>query len=398
MRRWHPGVTAADFRRIAPATRIYRTDEELDPYQGIALHTVTTCDLAKPKLECTSSAVMGPPGRVFYVSSSAVYVWTNASRRTGAGAGTSAAVFRMPLDGAAPSALKTAGSPIDQFSFIESGDGHLNVLLRGTGGGDGMWAAERTGGQLGLLRVALSSFSDGRDSAPRSAYRALPAPQGGALQNRYIGEHLVYGSGAGWRKPQATHGNAAYALRYASDRDAHALPLPHGVDRIEALGRDAVLVGSNGKDLHFTSVRLGGRAEIAGRYTRANAAQGETRSHGFYYRAEGEDEGLVGLPIIGGRQAASGQLRRPSASLLYLRNRGLTLGELGTLESRVDASGNTDACVASCVDWYGNSRPLFIRDRVFALLGYEIVEGTLTESGISEARRVSFAPHWVDRL
>jgi hypothetical protein len=398
MRRWQPGASAADFRRIAPATRIYRTDEELDPFEGVALHTVTTCDLARPALECTSSAVMGPPGRVFYVSSTSVYVWTTAPRRAAAIRSASAAVFRIPLDGAAPSALKTAGSPIDQFSFLESDDGHLNVLLRGAGGGDGMWAAERGGGQLGLMRVALSSFSDGSDSAPRSAYRALPAPGGGALQNRYIGEHLVYGSGSGWRRPQAAHVRIAYAIRYASDGGAQSLALPHGVDRIEALGRDAVLVGSNGKDLHFTSVRLAKRATIAARYTRANAAQGETRSHGFYYRAQSEGEGLVGLPIIGGRQAASGQLRRPSASLLYLRNSALTLRELGTLDSSADATGNSDACVASCVDWYGNSRPLFLKDRVFALLGYEIVEGRLSQSGITEAQRMSFAPHWIDRL
>ena len=43
------------------------------------------------------------------------------------------AVFRIPLDASAPSALKAAGSPIDQFSFLESDDGHLNVLLRGSG-------------------------------------------------------------------------------------------------------------------------------------------------------------------------------------------------------------------------------------------------------------------------
>ena len=39
MRKWQSGATPADFKRIAPATRIYRTDEPLDPYQGVALHT-----------------------------------------------------------------------------------------------------------------------------------------------------------------------------------------------------------------------------------------------------------------------------------------------------------------------------------------------------------------------
>jgi hypothetical protein len=396
LRQWRPGATADDFKRIAPATRIYRTDDDLDPNQGIALHTVAMCDLSKAELECTSTAVLGPPGRVFYVSEKSVFVWTTPSNRSAAVGQSRSAVFRIPLDGSAPSALKTAGSPIDQFSFLESADGYLNVLLRASGGGEGMWAAERNAGQLGLMRVPLSSFSDGRESAPRSAYRALPTPGGGALQSRYIGSYLLYGTGAGWRTPQPRREWHVYAVRYAMDTTASELPLVHGVDRIEALGANAVVVGTDGTDLHFTSVRLGATPETAARYTRANAAQGETRSHGFYYRAQNEDTGLVGLPIIGGGRAASGQLRNTSASLLFLRNTTLKLSELGTLDSK--GSTSDDACAASCMDWYGNSRPIFLRDRVFALMGYEIVEGKLSGSGIAEVGRLSFQPHWVNQM
>jgi hypothetical protein len=398
LRRWQPGVTASDFKRIAPATRIYRADDEIDPYEGVALHTVAICDLARTELDCTSTAVLGPPGRVFYVSAHSVFVWATPARARAPVQTEGSSVFRIPLDGAAPSALKTMGSPVDQFSFLESDDGFLNVLLRGSGGGDGMWAAERPGGQLALMRVPLNAFSDGRERAPRAAYRALPAPEAGALQNRYIGPYLIYGSGSGWRKPQAAAASRAYAVRYDSGAAPDELVLPHGVDRIEALGAHAVVLGSDGNDLHFTTVRLGSRAEAAGRYVRANAAQGETRSHGFYYRAQRTEEGFIGLPIIAGHNGAYRQLRRPSASLLYLRNAALTLSELGTLESRADAGAIHDACRASCVDWYGNSRPLFVKDRIFALLGYELVEGRLLRGRIAETRRVNFAPHWIDRL
>lgn len=50
-------------------------------------------------------------------------------------------------------------------------------------------------------------------------------------------------------------------------------------------------------------------------------------------------------------------------------------------------------------DWYGNARPLFLRGRVFALLGYEIVEGTLDDGRMKELRRVNYAPgrHYVTR-
>ena len=399
LRRWREGATAADFKRLAPATRIYRTDGELDPFQGVALHTVTVCDLEKAEFACEASAVLGAPGRVFYVSPDSVYVWTTSWHmlRPGMPRAPASALFRIPLDGTAPSALKTSGSPVDQFSFHDAGDGHLNVLVRANARGDGMWGAEVSAGDVAMLRVPLASFSDGRDAAPAASYVPLPTPApGGAFQNRYVGGFLLYGSGAGWRRPQAANGGQVYALRYDRGREVFAVPLAHGVDRIEALGGNAVVVGSDGRDLHFTSLRLNHFPVAVNRYTRANAAQGETRSHGFFYKPETEYEGLLGLPIIGGGESSGRQLRKESASLLFLRNESLAFAELGALDSRPDEASRNDGCRASCVDWYGNSRPLFLRKRVFALLGYELVEGRMEKGRISEARRVNFSPRSAD--
>jgi hypothetical protein len=364
MRTWGQG----EFKRIAPATRIYRSDEAIDPWQGVALHTVTSCDLAQKDFSCESTAILGPSGRVFYVSPGSVYVWNARS-----------AVFRIPLDGAAPSALKVAGSPIDQFSFLEE-NGNLNVLVRANGRGEAMWSSERSGGgDLALLRVPLTSFSDGRDAAPHSAYRSLPRPQvNRALQNRFVGSYLLYGSGS------------LHAVRYADGGNVYEMPLGHGVDRIEALGRDAIAIGTSGRDLHFTSLRLGRTPFTADVFVRANASQGETRSHGFFYKSNTPYDGVVGLPIIGGGQhTMRHQLRRNSASVLFLRNDGLSLSELGALDSR--PASMSDHCRASCVDWYGNSRPLFVKGRVFALMGYEIVEGRISGDEISEVGRVDYA-------
>ncbi len=396
VRKWRPEAKPEEFKRIAPATRIYRTDEEIDPFQGAALHTVYVCDLSKPELDFKSTAVLGLPGHVFYVSPDSVFVWTTAFRRAASESPPNSAVFRIPLDGSEPSALKTAGSPVDQFSFLEGDDGFLNVLVRSRGRGDGMWAAEVNAGDLALLRVHLSSFSDGKDSAPQNSYRALPRTEGYALQNRYVGQYLLYGSGTGWYRPKPILHSHVNAVRYATEEKIHAVPLAHGVDRIEALGTDAVVVGTDGRDLHFTSVRLARQPEAADRYTRTNAAQGETRSHGFYYRPENETDGLVGLPIIGGGHSAAQQLRRESAALLYLKNQSLKLSEVGTLDARPDAASQNDNCRASCVDWYGNSRPLFLRNRIFALMGYEIVEGALDHGRMKELRRISFAPQLFD--
>ena len=387
LRRWRPDAVPSDFKRIAPATRIYRTDEEPETGFGLTLHTVTVCDLAQRDMRCEATAVMGPQGRVFYVSGESVFVWT--TRR-----GSDSGVFRIPLDGSAPSALKVAGAPVDQFSFLESADGHLNVLLRAEGQGDAMWDGARGRGDMALLRVPLTSFSDGRDSAPASSYHPLPGGGGYGLQNRYVGPYLLYGHpGNGGRRKadQAWPRQPLYAVRWADAGSVQALSLPHGVERIEALGNDAVVIGAQGKDLHFSSIRLGAQAAVATRYIRADAAQGESRSHGFFYKPHTASEGVIGLPILGADERPGSS--RPAASVLYLRNSGLTLTELGALAARpVQLSAADDGCRASCVDWYGNARPLFLQGRVFALLGYEVVEGVFKKGQIREVRRISYAP------
>jgi hypothetical protein len=69
--------------------------------------------------------------------------------------------------------------------------------------------------------------------------------------------------------------------------------------------------------------------------------------------------------------------------VLFVRNDGLRFTEAGELQPHT-AGAAADGCRASCVDWYGNARPLFLRGRLIALLGYELVEGRLDEGRIVE--------------
>src|SRR4030095_16818533 len=75
VRKWHKGATQDEFRRIVSATQVYRSEAQLNSDNGLALHTVTVCDLANGGFDCKATAVIGPPGRVFYVSPDAVYIW-----------------------------------------------------------------------------------------------------------------------------------------------------------------------------------------------------------------------------------------------------------------------------------------------------------------------------------
>lgn len=395
IRKWHKGATQSEFRRIVSANHVYRPDHAFNSNSGLALHTVTVCDMAGGGFDCQATSVVGPPGRVFYVSAESVYIWLNGWEHQGEQMRAQSMLYRLPLDGSGPSALGVSGSPVDQFSFLESEDGHLNVLVRSDTGGDGMWGAEVAAGDVALMRIPLGSFSDGSETVSSSSYRRLPKPWGYTFQNRFVGDYLLYGTGSGWGNPEAGT-STLYAVRWTGG-DIHRLSLAHGADRIEQMGPDAVVVGTDGMNLHFTAVRLGSSPAVADDYIRKGASQGELRSHGFFYKPDAQDSGMLGLPISVPGRPGYRHLFDDSAAVLFLRNDSLHFQKVGELAAQSERAKD-DGCRASCVDWYGNARPLFVHGRLIALLGYELVEGTVDDGHMREIRRVSYAPQSTDSV
>lgn len=383
---------ADDWDLVVDGSKVYQAVQQTDEP---VLHTVITCDLGKGNFACDAQGILGPPGRNFYVSSTAVYVWTHdgmSGRRRKKGNVSTAAVYRLPLNGGRVGALRTWGAPVDQFSFKESSDGHLNVLLRAEGKGDAMWSPEFSTGDVGMMRVPVAAFDRGVSTVRDSAFVDLPDPSGGnyyAFQNRFVGDYLLYGMGSGWGGAAQDSRGTVFAHAFASGRDgAQQVSLAHGVDRIEAMGRDAVVVGTDGRNLHFSAIELGARPNRGGAYVQRNASQGELRSHGFFYKPSGRDEGTLGLPIQRGSAPGYAHLTHGSAEILFLDVDDLNFRELGALASDPRAS-QEDKCTVSCVDWYGNARPIFYKGRVFALLGYELVEGKINRGSIKELRRAN---------
>jgi hypothetical protein len=390
---------ANDWDQIISAQQIYRPIQRIDwPF----LHTVVTCDLSNPRFACSAQSIVGPYSRNFYVSNEAVYVWVSggysdsfvddpanaAGTELPAGEPTSI-VYRLPLVRGEVGALRVWGTPTDQFSFKESRDGYLNVLVRAEGGGEMMWNAEVSAGDLAMLRVRTSEMSSQVLAAPASSYKSLMRPaRGYSLQNRFVGDYVLYGTGNSWDYYNPDYDSRVFVYRYGGGEEPHAVELGHGVDRIEVMGQDAVVVGSEGQNLVFSAIDLGVRPERAGRYVQENAMQGETRSHGFFFRSDADGEGVLGLPIRRAGNPGWAQLVEESASVLYLRVQHLDFDRLGELAGR--STSQNDACVVSCVDWYGNARPIFLDGRVFALLGYELVEGRIDGGNITETRRTNF--------
>jgi hypothetical protein len=391
---WQRSNDTGDWRKVLSKVDVYRP---VQPALYPMLHTVVRCDLDSPDFTCSARAVMGPSSRTFYVSRDAVYVWVGGSSETwyleeppDPKSPPDAYVYRLPLDGGEPSALRARGNPIDQFSFRENADGHLEVLLSGQGYGDGMWGPEITQGtgEFALLRAPLSSFTAEATPAAGGQYTRLPGPTSYGLQNRFVGNHVLWGSGGGF-SGSASAERRVWVTDVRSPGAVKQVELAHGVERLEALGSTgAMVVGSDGRALRFTALALGDTPEIRGTHSRPGATQGETRSHGFFFKPDGTGGGVLGLPV---RLTGSSwdHLLYGSAEVTFLRvSPELGLRPLGALAASEES--RDDACTKSCADWYGNARPIFYRGRVFALMGYELVEAQLGQDSLQESFRSSF--------
>lgn len=428
MREWKGQADEDEgFARTTKASDIYISPAMRRRPESIAtLHTLTTCNLTAPKLRCDAVGILGPESRSYYASTGAVYLWLADDSRENVyddvEADSDAAdiraarlplsmLYRMPYAAnEAPGAIGVRGQPFDQFSFREdAGSGALNVLVFSRGGGDAMWRSQFTMGAAALVTIPLSRFGDGTREAPVSSYRRLPgiAADTDTLRNRFAGDYLLYTATI-----DVTTGEPCPVCDLPADFSATTrlvaapvrggqittIGLPQEATRIELMGQDAVIIGSQGPDLVFSAIALPpvgmGRPTVADTYVSPGAAEAEGRSHGFFYSPDpgspGGISGLLGLPVE--RQAdGQGDYVDSAAAVMFLRRANRRFSDFGELASRTPERADT-GCVVSCVDWYGNSRPIFIGNRVFALMGYELVEGDASGPRIRETGRLNFMP------
>jgi hypothetical protein len=395
--------------RLLQAEDIYRAPglgERPDVWAD-TIHTVIRCDLSAKDLSCTATGILGPESRNFYVAPTAVYVWMGESRwRLPKGEEPNAWLYRVSLDGGRPQAAATRGMPIDQFSFREDPEEALiNVMVVSDGEGEGMWGSESARGDAALLRLPFARFGDGESEPVRGDYRLLPAvADGWGAQNRFVGGHLLYadvlGEDYGDEDDLAPEREGRLTVVPLDGGPLVRFMVPGEIGRIEQIGPDALAV-SSGEDVFFTSIDLQTpRPTISDQFVMVGSEETETRSHAFYYRPDPSSadgaRGVLGLPVTRPlppeRAAVAGQYGQLETIAYLRRDGGGRLRDLGWLEASPVQARIDDGCVASCIDWYGDARPIFLGDRIFALLGYEIVEGREQGGRIRELRRIDVTP------
>lgn len=411
IRRWQREERGRDvLSKGAPlldATRVYR------PVQRTVLpvvHTVTVCPLGGPRrgdeLECRTDAVVAPRGYTFYVSGEDVWLWTNTyyeeladrgwddecKRSERFEDGLRGTLFRFSVKGDPARYLPVRGIPINQFS-MDANNAEFRALL--------VWSETCYGDAptpLKFFRTRLSAFSAADTSLRPAQYVAMPETGASYVENRFTDTHLVYGGhDEEATDPEFYEKSQSGRLIVASVRDARnaaVLPLPHNVIRIERMGDDAIVTGYHddaGQQLSHIGLRetprISSTAMLAGRY------EAEGRSHAFNSVVAEDGSGLLGIPTVardrGNRRIA---WRSESADVSFLSaDASGKLGRLGEIVARKNAEDLSYKCEVSCVDWYGNTRPIFIDGRIFALSGVELVEGEVKGGVIRDLRRVNLS-------
>ena len=393
MRRWNETTKRPIIRPLSRATHVFVPERvrRLGTDAISTVHSVTNCDLTAEVLDCTATSVLGGEGRTFFVSGNAVYVWTALRSENDDGRAAqpvvNAILYRLPFDDSRPQAVAARGQPIDQFSFLaDSKRAALHVMVTPDGDGDRMWGPEFAGGAPALVTIATGLFGSGAQAVPRNRYQPLPkVSDRWSIQNRFVGDHLLY----------AGSGGAARTVNVVSlaTRVVTPVAVPHGISRLDAIGPDAIAIGEGQRFLGFSAIDLRAPTpRVAAEYRLPDAGEGESRSHALFFRPDPADRagqsGLLGLPVARNRRGPRGF--EPSTAIVFLRRDGRALETNGELAAS-EMGRPDDACRASCVDWYGNARPIFHRDRIFALLGYELVEGRATQGGMAEIGRSDMA-------
>ena len=411
---------------------MFRAEDIWMPVQRLlepVVHMVTTCDISgatdASAPACTATAIVGSENHEFLVTKDAFWLWLspNSSEgrreygrddhsqcskgpRPGLQDIAPSVLVRLPIDGAKPSVLGVRGEPQNQFS-MDMDAGTFRAVLDWAQPQCRGWSRE-DGASLAFFDTPLSELGEGLEDTAGGRYFDLPSPGASSYEARFTEAHLVYGAREGWGSwppPEGKPRENGRAIIVPVDDPSKpvTLELPHDVIRAERAGPYMALTGYHdhtGLSLSLIDLRdeprLSGSLVVTGRF------ESENRSHAFNSRIGPDGEGLIGLPTIPqSEDAARWWWWSHSSDMTYLAAAADgSLSEAGLLEvTRLDPNAESPTgyeCEVSCVDWYGNARPIFTGGRLLALLNSELVEGELKDGKVSELRRIDLTAPLAD--
>ncbi|MEM1390606.1 MAG: hypothetical protein AAGG45_05955 [Pseudomonadota bacterium] len=421
MRRWGKSFRTEDYDDWddLPTLQTLSVRDVYRPIQKTVapvIHTITICDIGSHKtdemMDCDARAVIAPEGHEFYVSQSDIFLWTwpgyddwnnrwsrDASFCADRGRANNAdvlpaTVFKFPIDGRRVEAVHTAGRPFDQFSLF-SKNGRLKALVD--------WADPDCSDSNeeffpAFIDIPESSFA----STPRDMIRGRvtelpPFSNTHSVENRFTDFNLVYSNSEDSQHyppgPDEVRETATLTIvDLEIPSKLTSLEAKHSVIRLERLNQDAVVTGYiDATGLNISLLDMQDEPRISSTVILRDRFESEGRSHAFNAMIDEDGSAVLGVPTVKRPEGAGRwwwNSDSSDVSFLSLDVEKSLTDNGALLASEADEHFDYD-CEVSCIDWYGNSRPIFTYGRIFALSGTEIIEGQIVGSRIRELRRVN---------
>ncbi|MEO8880890.1 MAG: carboxypeptidase-like regulatory domain-containing protein [Gemmatimonadaceae bacterium] len=398
MRKWSPDSKPFDFQSLVSPQRIFRFPNDSLIGSKPFLNSITTCDLRPVELTCKARVIVGPRDEGYHLSATAEYVWMQEGDHPNLLRSSDGpmALFRVPLSDSTPRAIRIVGGPFNQLSLHEDVRGTLHVFASGDAWvGPATSAAGETREPAALFNLRLEDFGDGTRDAPSSSHRALPLQAGSNVESRFIGRWLLYAIGGPYYRSDSTS-TTLFAVPVDSGA-VRRIALPYYVERIASRDYEAVVVGSAGVNtLHFVGIGLSSRLSLKGHFALTNPSEEEGERDEFFYDGTDAKRRFLAVPGRGYDRSDSTHWVRGSTEVVFLRTSARGFAKVGAL--RITRSTPEDDKSLSVPtgwydDWYGNARGMFVRERIFALIGYELIEGQVIGDRLIERQRINFMPN-----
>ena len=377
------------------------------------IHTISICPITTDDgLSCQSTGIVGPAHREFYVSNEDAYIWNARDPEdlwelddeywddcAPAGASAfestwSAALYRIPLFGGEATAVKTTGVPLDQFSLDARASG-FHALLSWPP--SNCWDFEVW--PMRYLYIGNSEFARMPPTLGPDRYAAIPSTKGYYPQNRFGEDFVAYtdttnfDSGDPWQSL-----SDVIVVPLADPLNSSRVRLGFDAERLELLGKGLVATGTlNDDGLHLSTISTGSLPRVADRQFLLGYFESEGRSHAFNLKVDDAGRGMFGIPVAPKIPYRHWSILRDNSDIAYFSvDESLQMTDAGLLQSSTESGASEYKCEVSCYDWYGNARPIFIGDRIFALSGSELIEGSMVNGQITEIARVTMlaVPEW----
>ncbi len=375
------------------------------PIQNLSeptLHSFIVCPLNQDDLICNGVGVISSNTSLYYNNGEHIYMWVSAwkqealdidsintydtiydidrgSLTNGKNKVTNIEelynplIYRISLNDFDVDAVQVQGMPVSQFSFH-----HQNEALYMYGLIDKNHAK--------LMEMPDSIFDKAASKYPIIITENYEENSINSTQ-RFIGNYFLIGNS--YDRYLDDFSIKPVNIINIKNGKSDEITLTHYADRIEAIDEKALVVGTtqdNNLGLSLLSLK---DIKIDKQTILLDRLEGESRSHAFNFKYI-EDFLLTGITTQFKNKAELDE-----GYYWWDDNIPSDITFIGGLDNfdyiggLVSDSPPTQGCTVSCDDWYGNSRPFFIENRIFALTGDELIEASLIDGKIVELSRIN---------